>query len=310
MLKRPDWAQDVRSADGSVSLLAPPFVAGRDVWLDTVRAHSAAEWHIPRGWACATHHVEGGEGRPGLSLGSDEHYGVHAALHLGDETQRLRWVPPGKLAMGSPKGPPDEGELRTVSLTRGFWMADTACTVGLWSRVMGIAAPGVVALPMTGISAQDIDAFLTRLAGWLPGCEFQLPSEAEWEAACRAGSRTAWAFGNEVGTQQVNASSAGPWSAAALEPNAWGFFQMHGNVAELCRDLLADSQRSAESWVDPEGPPGAESSWHATRGGSFRSRIERTRSAAVERVGRSVANDDLGFRFIVRARRADDQLPA
>ncbi|MDR7269692.1 formylglycine-generating enzyme required for sulfatase activity [Pelomonas saccharophila] len=310
VLKRPDWAQDVRVGDGNVGLLAPAFVAGQEVWLETVRSHSAAEWHIPRGWACATHHLESGEGRPGLSFGSDERYGVHAAIHLGDLEQRLRWVPAGKSAMGSPKGPPEEGELRTISLSRGFWMANTACSVALWSRVMGTVATGDGNLPMTGISAADIEGFLTRLGQALPGCECRLPSEAEWEAACRAGSRTAWAFGNEVGPQHVHAASSTALPVAGLGPNAWGFFQMHGNVAELCRDLLDDGQRTAESWLDPEGPPGIESTWHAVRGGSFRTRIEQTRSAAVERVGRNADRDDMGFRFIVRARTGVDQPPA
>ncbi|WP_457423109.1 P-loop NTPase fold protein [Roseateles sp. P5_E7] len=300
VLKRPDWAQDVRTGD-SLALLAPPLLAGTDVWLETVRSHSAADWHIPRGWACATQTLSA-TGPMSLSFGSDERQGVHAALHLGRIEQRLRWVPPGKLAMGSPKGPSEEGELHTVSLSRGFWMANTACSLALWCAVMETTRPQQDdTMPITGINAMDVEDFLGLLAQQLPGCEVSLPSEAEWEAACRAGTRTAWAFGDEVGPQQVNAGGTSPLPVAGLAPNAWGFFQMHGNVAELCRDLLVDSQRTAEAWVDPEGQPGAQTGWHALRGGSFRSDIGRTRSAAVDRVERSVRRDDVGFRFIIRA---------
>jgi formylglycine-generating enzyme required for sulfatase activity len=243
----------------------------------------------------------------GVSLGADERYGVHAALHFGDLQQRLRWVPAGKFAMGSPKGPPEEGELRTVSLSKGFWIADTACSLGLWSRVMGLPTSGGDARqPVTGITAADAEAFLAQLAQRLPVCDFRLPSEAEWEAACRAGTRTAYAFGDEVGPPQVNAASRAPLPVTDLPQNAWGLFQMHGNVAELCRDLLDPAQRSPDVAVDPEGPPGAETGWHALRGGSWRGSFEQARSAAVDRIARSERRDDVGLRFIARARRPAD----
>ena len=309
MLKRPDWAQDVRTGtDGGLSLLAPPLIAGQDVWLETVRSHSAAEWRIPRGWACAT--LEGISSAVGISLGSDEQHGVHAALHLAKAQQRLRWVPAGKLAMGSPKGPPEEGELRTVSLSRGFWIADTACSLALWGQVTGSrAADHDERLPVTGVSAAEVENFLAQLQQHLPGSEISLPSEAEWEAACRAGTRTAYAFGEEVGAQQVNAESRSLLPVTDMPLNAWGLFQMHGNVAELCRDLLTPEQRTAEAWTDPEGPPGAQTGRHALRGGSFRGSFAQARSAAVERIARDEGRDDVGFRFIVRARAAAPDQP-
>jgi formylglycine-generating enzyme required for sulfatase activity len=225
--------------------------------------------------------------------------------------QRLRWVPPGKLAMGSPKASSGEGELRTVSLSRGFWIADTTCSRALWSRVMGTTAPdGDPTLPATEVSAMDVESFLGQLAQWLPGCELQLPSEAEWEAACRAGTRTAYAFGDEAGPLQVNAEGSAPLPVAALAPNPWGLFQMHGNVAELCRDTLSPEQRTLQDWVDPEGPAGSDTGWHALRGGSIRSSFAQTRSAAVDDITRDQRRDDVGFRFIVRARPSPSTEPA
>lgn len=306
VLKRPDWAQDVRARDG-LALLAPPLLAGKDVWLATLRSYSAAEWAIPRGWACATQQLEGVAPHARISLGSDEHYGVHAALHIAGLQQRLRWVPKGKLAMGSPKGPPEEGELRTVSLAAGFWIADTACPLGFWHQAMGSTSPGGdELLPVTGVNVDDIEGFLAQLQQRLPGCEIRLPSEAEWEAACRAGTRTAYAFGDDVGPSEVNAESSALAPVAGMAPNAWGLFQMHGNVAEICRDLLNPGQRTVDFSGDPEGPSGAGTGWHALRGGSFRNSFPQTRSAAVDRIAHDERRGDVGFRFIVRAGQTRD----
>ena len=315
VLKRPDWARDVQTGDG-LALLTPPLRGDEQVWLQTVNTDSALDWRLPRGWACSTRQLHSTPPDAGVSLGSDAQYGVHATLHVGsldgvaDEThQRLRWVPAGKLAMGSPKGPPEEGELRTVSLSQGFWIADTACSLALWSRVMGRPASGQdERLPVTGVSAAGADGFMAQLSQRLPGCEVRLPSEAEWEAACRAGTRTAYAFGAEAGPQQVNAESRSLLPVTDMPQNAWGLFQMHGNVAELCRDLLSPEQRGdAGNWVDPEGLPGAATGVHALRGGSYRSSLAQTRSAAVDRIARDERRPDVGFRFIVRAKPSPDQ---
>jgi hypothetical protein len=316
VIKRPDWAHGVRVED-DLSLLTPPLLSGVTVWLRTTPTKSPAEWLIPRGWACATRPVDGTKAEIGVGLGSDGHYGVHANLRLirrgaGDMVhQRLRWVPPGKLAMGSPKGPSSEGELRTVSLSRGFWIADTACTRGLWNQVTGAGLTGAEAtLPVVGINAAEIEDFLKQLQEWLPGSEISLPSEAEWESACRAGTRTLFAFGDEATAQAVNAESSTLLPVIALAPNPWGLFQMHGNVAELCRDLLNPEQRTADVWIDPEGPPGAETGFYAVRGGSFHSSFQQARSAAVEHVTRDQRRDDVGFRFIIRAKPSPGAEPA
>ena len=315
VLKRPDWARDVRTED-ALALLAPPIRAGSAAWLQTENAEAAAAWTVPRGWACAPRVEQGSTRGVEVLLGSDSRHGVYALMRLAnltgfaEATQRLRWVTSGKLAMGSPKGSIEEGGLRTVSLSRGFWIADTACTLALWCHVMGmVALGGNAALPVTGFSASDIEPFLDQLQQWLPGCEIRLPSEAEWEAACRAGTRTAYAFGDSVGPRQVNAESPFPLPVTALEPNAWGLYQMHGNVAELCRDWLDEKRRSHKRVVDPEGQPGAETGWHAVRGGSFRSSFQQTRSAAIDRIARDERRDDVGFRFIVRAKSLPDQPP-
>lgn len=310
VLKRPDWTRELRPGD-PLSLRAPPLVAGDQGWLQTVRADSAAEWRIPRGWICATRYLGGSGGKIRTSLGSDEKYGVYAVLDIAGLQQRLRWVPAGKFAMGGQQTSPAEGGLRTVSLTEGFWIADTACTVSFWYAMLGINAPtGDSPLPVTRLDAPTIESALTQLQHHLPGSELRLPSEAEWEVACRAGTRTAYAFGDEVGPEQVHAESSQLAPVAGMEPNDWGLFQMHGNVAELCRDLLEPEQRIADAWVDPEGPAGSETGWHALRGGSYRGSYAQTCSAAVDRIARDEHRDDVGFRFIVRAKPLPGAQPA
>jgi formylglycine-generating enzyme required for sulfatase activity len=254
-----------------------------------------------------------------LSLSSDAAFGVRARLTwaVGDGLELgLRWIEPGSFTMGSAPNAPGrqrrEGQLRTVSLSRGYWIAETACTEALWRALTPQDErdwrEDRRSLPVTGVTAAEIEDFLARLQSQLPGSELQLPSEAEWECAARAGTRTAWAFGDRVGAAQVNAESAYRVPVGSLPPNAWGLFEMHGNVAELCRDFLRDEQRAPSQKLDPEGEPGARWGWHALRGGSKRSTFEQTRSAAVDRLGRDKRRDDVGFRFILRA--ADAVVPA
>ncbi|WP_457320950.1 P-loop NTPase fold protein [Roseateles sp. P5_E11] len=318
VLKRPDWAAEVRAEDGTATLLTPPLRRGEAIWLPTGPPDAAATWAIPRGWVCPEQYGASQAREARVVLGSDAAHGVYARLRMAPlegydkALQHLRWVPAGKFAMGSPNGPEEEGELRTVTLSRGFWIADTTCSWAFWRRLGGRSVRSDDgSFPVVGVTAAEVEEVLARLARGLPDCEIQLPSEAEWEAACRAGTRTAYAFSDQPGQQRVHAEADAPLPVAAGAANFWGLRQMHGNVAELCRDLLAPEQRSAEAaWVDPEGRPGAETGWHALRGGSFRSRVEQTRSAAVDRIARDQRRDDVGFRFILRAQAAADQPPA
>ena len=317
-LHRPSWASEVRVGE-ELALLAPPLVGARKVWLHTREAQAAAAWAIPRGWECRV--VKAGNWpEPALSaslvLGADSLFGVFADLTLSDSddrpsvTQRLRWIEPSTFVMGSPAREegrrPEEGGARNVRLNHGYWMADTACTQGLWRVVMGVQhdRPGgdeFDAFPMVNITPVEIDAFLDRLNQIVEGCDFALPTEAEWECACRAGTRSSYAFGARVGVGQVHARAAGSLQVRSLPPNAWGLYEMHGNVGELCRDWLRDNQRAVREDVDPVGDAGMEAGIHAVRGGSFKFDYPDTRSAALGKLGHNDRRDDVGFRFIVRA---------
>lgn len=315
VLNRPDWAQRVTNTE-SLELLAPPLLLGIDVYLRTVNMEAAATWRIPRGWKAAEWRRPGGVGEVIITVSSDEIYGVSAelkmmsAIGLESPVQRLRWVPQGAFAMGSVNGPTEDGRLGTASLSRGFWIADTTCSRALWRWLTGLSSPKYDGdLPITDVSAAEVEQVLEQLEEKLDGCKICLPSEAEWEAACRAGTRTAYAFGDEVTHDQVNAEATSLLPVSSLAPNSWGLFQMHGNVEELCRDFLGPDHSSNDG-QDLEGLLGSSTSLHALRGGSFRTSFQRARSDSLQRIGRDERRDDVGFRFIVRAKPAPDAEPA
>ncbi len=177
----------------------------------------------------------------------------------------LCWCPAGKFLMGSP---PDEPERRpdeaqvAVRLTKGFWMGKYEVTQGQWKRVIG-KLPGELTaellagedLPVGNVNFAEAEAFCQKLTelghriGDLPkDWEFRLPTEAQWEYACRAGTKTATSFGDKLSSKQANFQGK-PYNGAEKGPslnratkvgsypaNAWGLHDMHGNIFEWCRD--------------------------------------------------------------------------
>jgi formylglycine-generating enzyme required for sulfatase activity len=187
----------------------------------------------------------------------------------GEERQSagvvLCWCPPGKFAMGSPRNEPerrpDENQVE-VTLSHGFWMAKFETTQGEWKRAMG-KLPGELTeelpedddLPLGNVNFAEAETFcaklteLGRAAGDLPDDrEFRLPTEAQWEYACRAGTTTATSFGDQLSSTQANFKGK-PYNGAKEGPslgkaakvgsypaNPWGLHDMHGNTYEWCRD--------------------------------------------------------------------------
>ena len=187
--------------------------------------------------------------------------------------QRLRWIEPGLFWMGAPADEPERGDdevpRHAVTLTRGLWLADTACTQALWEAVMG-SNPSHYRNdpenPVENVSWNQVQNFFARLQERLGGIVPRLPSEAEWEYACRAGTDTAFFFGRNVTPEQVNYNGKHPYAGAnkalyrkktvpvkSLPPNSWGLYGMHGNVFEWCEDWF--DKYSPEPETDPVGPP-------------------------------------------------------
>ena len=255
----------------------------------------------------------------------DDRFGLWAEFNVGEVVQRLRWVEPGEFWMGSPDDEParssNEGPRHRVRLV-GFWLADSACTQALWQAVLGSNPShftGDAALPVEQVSWDDVQGFLQRLQAGLPeGSAPVLPTEAQWEYACRAGTETPFSFGATISTAQANYDGNYPYGKApkgpyrertapvkSLPANAWGLYQMHGNVWEWCADdqrdyagtALADGARE-----DPWGPVSQELGAHrAVRGGSWFYRAGSLRSAFRRRYQRDVRLHFLGFRVALRS---------
>lgn len=178
---------------------------------------------------------------------------------------RLSWCPPGRFRMGSPRNEPERrpGEDQVeVIFSQGFWIARYEATQGEWKRVAG-ALPGELTAelpegddyPVGNVNFAEAEAFcrqltaLGRQAGELPDdWEFRLPTEAQWEYACRAGTTTATSFGDSLSSKQANfrgtpynGGEPGPSLGQAAKvgsypANPWGLHDMHGNIYEWCRD--------------------------------------------------------------------------
>ncbi|RDH87899.1 MAG: formylglycine-generating enzyme family protein [endosymbiont of Escarpia spicata] len=215
----------------------------------------------------------------------EDDYGHYAEFEISGVTQRLRWVYPGTFLMGSPETEAERSDDETqhqVTITQGYWLADTACTQRLWEAVMGGNPSHFKGedRPVERVSWQDVAGFLDRLSQQQPDPNLRLPTESEWEYACRAGTETPFAAGEQIPTDQANYNGRYPYGdgpkgqyreetievkALAEGVNTWGLHQMHGNVWEWCADWYGDYPEGEV--VDPVGPPGGES--RVLRGGSW-----------------------------------------
>jgi len=180
------------------------------------------------------------------------------------------WCPPGSFIMG----PSGEGSpAHPVILTKGFYLGKYEVTQEQYQKVVR-KNPSYFkgnTLPVEYVSWKEAVAFcrvLNKMERTLPGWEFALPTEAEWEYACRAGTTTAYSWGNDVSPQLANYEKSGlkkTVQVGSYKANPWGFYDMHGNIAELTGDWYGDYS----SWTVTD-PKGAESgSDRVTRGSSY-----------------------------------------
>ena len=260
------------------------------------------------GW----HPLADGIPPPWASAWAQDRFGVSVSFTIALVTQRLRWIPPGQFLMGSPEmeaGRLDgEGPLHEVTISKGFWLFDTACTQALWQAVMDenpscFASPD---RPVETVSWDDVQGFLKRINILLPGLDLVLPTEARREYACRAGTRTPFSFGTTITPDQVNYDGNYPYAdgkkglfrgetvpVASLPANPWGLYEMHGNVWEWCRDGLRSY--TADAVTDPVGPIGA-GGGRVLRGGSWHNVAQYLRSASRYASDPGYRGDYFGFR--------------
>ena len=247
---------------------------------------------------------------PWGNLGEDQ-FGIYTNYQIKGVEFRMRWIWPGTFMMGSPDDEPEQNDNETrheVTLTRGFWLADTACTQALWQAVMKNNPSNFKGeeLPVDSVSWEDCQTFLEQINGLLSGLHLGLPTEAQWEYACRAGTRTPFSFGRTISTDQANFDGNYPYAGGekgeyrettipvkTLPCNDWGLYQMHGNVYEWCRDWYGDYD--LEHLVDPEGPNAGVN--RVLRGGSWYYNARRLRSSCRYGYGPSIRFNFIGFRL-------------
>ena len=253
------------------------------------------------------------------ATGVDE-YGLYTQLVLAGITQTMRWIPPGRFLMGSPQEEPerygDDERQHSVVLTSGYWLADTACSQQLWQAVMSTNSSNFKGeqIPVDSVSWEDASKFLTALTTAHPGLSPILPSEAQWEYACRAGSSGPFNTGSTITTEQANFNGNHPYDGAAkgeyreqtvevkhFDPNAWGLHQMHGNVLEWCSDWYGDYQEGEV--IDPQGVQ--DGAYRVLRGGSWINYARFCRSANRDRYEPAGRGYDVGFRFAQAGYRAE-----
>jgi formylglycine-generating enzyme required for sulfatase activity len=316
LLPRPSWAIEWGIESRGLYALAPSPLGGEPVrlfWHDWDDGFWTGAWP-PSARAFRAIATPIG---PNIALGADLEFGLYLDVPFGTATQRFRWIEPGEFLMGSPATEPerfdDEGPQHVVRLTEGYWLADTACSQALWQAVTGgnpSTFKGDPQNPVEQVSWDDVDGFLRRLEALLPGVKAALPTEAEWEYACRAGTKTAFSFGDAITPEQANYDGSQAYAHGAtgesrekalpvktFAANPWGLYQMHGNVYEWC----ADGQRTYDGapQTDPRGREG--DAPRALRGGSWLIEPGWLRSAyrfVNVRAGRYV---DAGFRFSLRS---------
>jgi len=268
----------------------------------------------------------------------EDRQGVYVGFEIKGVEQILRWIPPGTFMMGSPEEEPGrlpwEGPQHEVTITQGYWLGETPVTQALWKAVMGDSPRAFVhnQRPIEHVDFQMVEDFIARTGALIPGLGLRLPSESEWEYACRAGTtdatyegpikilgehnapaldEIAWYGGNSgqgfdlpagIDTSdwkemQYANPRAGTRLVKTRRRNPWGLYDMLGNVWEWCADGAdgAPDSYSLEPASDPVAPAGERPN-RVVRGGSWGAHAGGVRAAYRNASHRDLRDRSLGFR--------------
>ena len=278
----------VTLSSGENMLLCEVPGEGRMLHQGEVMAASLRDWRIA-GWA----------ERVGYDV-----YGLWASICLRGVELKMRWIEPGTFWMGSREDDREifdqESPCHQVTLTEGYWVAETPCTQALWRAITGDSPSHFKGedLPVERVSWEEVEFAIADLNQQIPGLELSLPTEAQWEYACRAGTYAPRYRPLDTIAWYADTSAGETHSVKQKMPNRLGLYDMLGNVWEWCRDWYGPY--SSESKIDPTGP--SEGVYRVLRGGSWRNPPQYVRAAC--RIRYAPVKRDLyyGFRFSRRER--------
>ena len=224
------------------------------------------------------------------------------------------YIKPGTFMMGSPSNEPKRGKderQHQVTLTQGYYLQTTEVTQGQWQQVMG-GNPSKFKncgsdCPVEQVSWDDAQKFIQKLNRLEGTDKYRLPTEAEWEYAARAGTQTPFSFGDCLSTNQANYDGNSPMpgcgkgkdrkkpvTVGSFPANAWGLYDMHGNVYEWCQDWFGDYPTGAVS--NPKGPSSGEN--RVFRGGGWNDYARYCRSAYRDWLTPGFRNGLVGLRLV------------
>lgn len=210
-------------------------------------------------------------------------------------------IPAGTFQMGSNEGEANEKPLHTVRISRSFYLGQYEVTQEQWTVMMG-SNPSLFkgeTYPVENVSWDDVQAFIKRLNIRENGIQYRLPSEAEWEYAARAGTTTAYSFGNDpnqLGEYAWYGENAGGQThpVGQKNPTPWGLYDMHGNASEWVKDWYGPY--TAGTVVDPEGP--RLGSYRVYRAYGCYESAKNCRTSRRSGVGPTYRHPYLGFRLL------------
>ena len=225
--------------------------------------------------------------------------GKTEVIDLGNDVKlEMVLIPAGKFIMGSPESEKGRRTTETqheVTITKPYYMGKYEVTQEQWESVMGnnpsIRNKGAK-LPVTNVSWEDCQEFIKKVNVKTNG-GYRLPTEAEWEFACRAGTIKAYSFGNNQTRDDANIGGDSIKTVGSYKPNAFGLYDLHGNVWEWCEDWSGFYPAGAVT--DPKGP--ATGAGRVLRGGSFNGNGSRARSSSRVNYTPTVRLANNGFRL-------------
>lgn len=257
--------------------------------------------------------------------------GTRKTLKINGIDYNFRYCPAGTFTMGSPTNESGRDSNETqhrVELTNGFWTLETEVTQAMWQAVMGnnpsafsssgdyssdVRGMDTSDFPVETVSWNECQDFIEQLnaAARLPeGFKLRLPTEAEWEYACRAGTTTAYFWGSSLNGDKANCDGRYPCGTStpgkhlsrttkvgSYDPNLWGLYDMHGNVWEWCEDVYASYSTSdnVQNLINVT----TEGSYRVLRGGGWGSNAGNCRSASRFGDGPAYRNYNRGFRLVL-----------